>query len=908
VRVYELAKKLNKETKDVLDALEAVGVSGKTHSSSITQDAVTKVEAYVKAPPPPKQPAPVNVPPTTAIQEPKPGRRGPIILKPAPPPKPAPVQPPAPKPQPVEEPAKIQEVSPPKVEAFKPQAPKPTPRPPEAAELPARSGTSAAIDVKKPESKKPGQKPPAGRGNIKSRPLTDRLTIDVVPPVDTGKPTRQEARKSVKKKRPEDADVVDGIKKERLPSRVPKEVKQKAGKVDLTAEILEEDVVLEPEKVDAQDVIIKRELQKRKKAKREAEKKEAPKAPAAPQQPQISRPTPGTKKPKSRDRIRREKRDRFERAVEEERQEMERAMRTLRITELTTVSDVAENLGIPLSELIGKLMGMGLMVTKNQRLDSDTIHIIAAEYEFEVEEVDLVEDGFLQDYIDHSPGEERLRPPVVTVMGHVDHGKTKLLDAIRQTNVVAGESGGITQHIGAYHVTLPSGQIVFLDTPGHETFTAMRAHGAMVTDIVVLVVSATEGVMPQTVEAIHHARAADVSIIVAVNKVDLPDANPDRIKQQLSEHGLLSDDWGGKTPFISISALKKTGIENLLEAILLEAEILEKKACPSRLAMGTVIESRVDRGQGSVATVLIQDGTLRTGDPFICGLYPGKVRALLDDQGRAIDEAGPSMPVEILGLGGVPNSGDLFFVVEDEKIGRQLAIRLQAAQREKDIQKARPITLENLYSRVLEGQLKRLSLIVKGDVQGSVIALCDGLEKLSSEKVRLQVIHSAVGPVGVADVMLAAASEALIIGFNVDMNPKVAEAAERENVEVRLYKIIYDAINDIRNQMISMLDKQYAEDVIGTFEVKQVFKASKDSSVFGGVVTSGKFVRQTPIKIYRGEELVFSGSLTNLKRFKEDVKEVPSGMECGMSIDGLRDIQVGDQVQCIERREVQQTL
>lgn len=918
MRVYELAKKLNKETSDILDVLEKLGIEGKKHSSSITQEMVLKVEAYIKSPPSEKSATPKPFEPV----------RGPVIIKTpeqieqekklaaekaaalAPkiikPPEAAPPKPETPK-APV----------PPTSEAKPPvQTPTVTPTPTkESAETKTSPTTARPSPTQTTAKKQPDTRPtkrPTRTTSPEDRrrgPLRDTLKIPEtdIPP-DTEKPGRVEARKT-KKKRPDGSDIVEGAdsKKERVPSRPVKDVKVKAGKVDLSAEILEDEPAPDPEKVDTQDVI-KRELQKRKKAKREAEKKTAPAPSAAPQQAQQGRPGSGAKRPKSRDRIRREKRDRFERAVEEERQELERSLRTLRVTELTTVSDVAENLGVALSDLIGKLMGMGLMVTKNQRLDADTIHIIADEYEFEVEEVDLVEDGFLQDFIDDSPGEEKLRPPVVTVMGHVDHGKTKLLDAIRATNVVDGESGGITQHIGAYHVNLPSGQIVFLDTPGHETFTAMRAHGAMVTDIVVLVVSATEGVMPQTVEAIHHARAAEVSIIVAVNKTDLPDANPDRIKQQLTEHGLLSDEWGGKTPFISISALKKTGIDTLMESILLEAEILEKKAYPHRRATGTVIESRVDRGLGSVATVLIQDGTLKLGDPFVCGLYPGKVRALLDDQGRTVQEAGPSMPVEVLGLGGVPNSGDLFFVLEDEKISRQLAIRLQAAQREKEIQKARPITLENLYSRVLEGQLKRLSLIVKGDVQGSVVALCDGLEKLSSDKVRLQVIHSAVGPVGVADVMLAAASEALIIGFNVDLNPKVAEAAERENVEVRLYKIIYDAINDIRDQMISMLDKQFVEDVIGTLEVKQVFKASRDSSIFGGVVKSGKFVRQAPIKIMRAEEVVFSGSLTSLKRFKEDVKEVPSGMECGMSIDGLRDIQVGDEVQCVERREVQQTL
>jgi len=627
----------------------------------------------------------------------------------------------------------------------------------------------------------------------------------------------------------------------------------------------------------------------------------------------VPTPRPAPARPvrrQSRTAWKREKRARSEAQKEASRQRAELAARTIRYNEATTVANIADDLGIRPTELIKKLMQMGMMVTIQQRLDPETVQIIAEEYGYEVEESSLYEDEILfSETEEDRPEDLEPRPPVVTIMGHVDHGKTKLLDAIRQANVVDTEAGGITQHIGAYHVALPGkGTVVFLDTPGHEAFTAMRARGALVTDIVVLVVAATEGVMPQTVEAINHARAAEVPILVTLNKMDLPDADPDRVKQQLAEHGLVPEDWGGKTIYVPVSALKQEGIQELLEAILLEAELLELRANPRKRARGVIIESELDKGRGAVATVLVHEGTLKVGDSVITGVYSGRVRALNNDRGEAVTAATPAMPVEVLGLEGVPMAGDPFIAVENEKEAKQLSLRLQQAQRERELHRVQHVTLDHLYSQIKEGATKQLNIIVRGDVHGSVEALCESLAKIESDKVRVELIHSGVGTILESDVMLASASNAFIIGFNVRPGPKVDEVARREHVEIRCYRLIYKALEDIKNAMLGLLDKEYRETTLGRCEVREVFRSSKLGTVAGCYVTDGRIVRNRDARVLRDEAVIHEGRIYSLRRFKDSVDEVGTNLECGVGFESFSDIHKGDAVECFELQEVEQTL
>jgi translation initiation factor IF-2 len=634
---------------------------------------------------------------------------------------------------------------------------------------------------------------------------------------------------------------------------------------------------------------------------------ESPRAkPAAPGRQPVPRPA----RRQSRTAWKREKRARFQAQQAATREQAELAARTIRYNETTTVANIADDLGIRPTELIKKLLGMGMMVTIQQRLDPETVQIIADEYEFQVEETSLYEEeALLTEEEEDQPEALEPRPPVVTIMGHVDHGKTKLLDAIREANVVDSEAGGITQHIGAYQVELPGrGTVVFLDTPGHEAFTAMRARGALVTDVVVLVVAANEGVMPQTVEAINHAKAAEVPILVTVNKMDLPEADPDRVKQQLAEYGLVSEEWGGKTIYVPVSALKKEGIQELLEALLLEAELLELKANPYKRAKGVIIESKLDRGRGAVASVLVQEGTLRAGNSVITGVYSGRVRALTNDRGEPVEEAGPATPVEVLGLEGVPTAGDPFIVVTDEKEAKQISLRLQQAQRERELHRVQHVTLDHLYSQIEEGATKQLNMIVRGDVHGSVEALCESLAKIDSDKVRVEVIHSGVGAIHESDVMLASASNALIIGFNVRPGTKVEEIARREHVEIRCYRLIYQAIEDVKKAMVGLMEKEYEEVMLGRCEVREVFRSSKLGTVAGGYVTSGRIVKSSSARLLRDAVVIHEGRIDSLRRFKDPVNEVAEDLECGIGFETFSDIRKGDVVECFELQEVEQTL
>jgi translation initiation factor IF-2 len=577
--------------------------------------------------------------------------------------------------------------------------------------------------------------------------------------------------------------------------------------------------------------------------------------------------------------------------------------RVIKISEVITVGDLSREMGVKAGDVIKKLMGMGMMATINQVLDADTATLIAGEFDHQVENVVFDVDSMLE--VEHRVEDQEAalvsRPPVVTIMGHVDHGKTSLLDAIRSTNVTAQEHGGITQHIGAYHVQVDGRSVTFLDTPGHEAFTAMRARGAKVTDIVVLVVAADDGVMPQTVEAINHARAAEVPIIVAVNKIDRPDADLEKVKRGLSEYGLVAEDWGGDAVFAPVSAKTHEGIPHLLEMLLLQADILELNANPTKLARGTIVEAKLDRGRGPVATVLVQEGTLRVGDAFVCGVYYGKVRAMIDDRGRKVDAAPPSFPVEILGLQGVPQAGDSFIAVADESKARQVAEYRQGKQRETELVKSSKVSLEELYDQIKTGDVKELRVVLKADVQGSVEALTEALNRMSSDEVKLRVIHGSVGGITESDILLAAASNAIVIGFNVRPESKGSALAAKEGVDVRLYTIIYEVLADVRAAMEGMLEPTYREQVHGRVEIRRIFNIAGAGTVAGCYVTEGKIARGHLVRLLRDQVVVHEGKLASLKRFKDDVREVAAGYECGLSLEGYQDIKQGDVVEAYEK-------
>ncbi len=572
--------------------------------------------------------------------------------------------------------------------------------------------------------------------------------------------------------------------------------------------------------------------------------------------------------------------------------------KVVKIQEGCTIKEFAEVMGQKVGDVIKKLMVMGVMATQNQPMDMDAALLMAEEYgvKAEIANIESAED-VLEEKADAAETMV-LRPPVVTIMGHVDHGKTSLLDAIRETNVVAKEAGGITQHIGAYQVSLKGRDITFLDTPGHAAFTAMRARGAQVTDIVILVVAADDGVMPQTKEAISHAKAAEVPIVVAINKIDKPEAKPDRVKQELSEFELIPEEWGGQTIFCEVSAKKKLGLEHLLEMVLIQADVLELKANPDKMARGAVIEAKLDRGRGPVATVLVQTGTLKVGDFFVTGAQFGKVRALINDKGERIESAGPSMPAEVIGFSSVPLAGDRFAVIEEERKARQIAEIRQAKQRSTEMGSLKKVTLEDLHTQIQEGMVKELNIVIKADVSGSAGAIVDSLEKLSTASVKLKVIHSSVGAITETDVMLAAASNAIIIGFSVRAEPKATELAQREGVDIRLYNIIYNAIDDIKAAMEGLLEPTLKERILGHAEVRQTFHVSKVGTIAGAYVVDGIMTRQNDgVRVLRDNVLVYEGKLHSLKRFKDDVREVQSGYECGIGVENFNDIKVGDVIE-----------
>lgn len=609
-----------------------------------------------------------------------------------------------------------------------------------------------------------------------------------------------------------------------------------------------------------------------------------------------------------RSRIR--QRRKSERAEEQQRilDEMNSEGLTIHVTEFVSVAELASMLDVQANDIILNCMKLGLMVSINQRLDKDTITLIADDYGVKV----VFEEEYASENIEEDEDDAtkmQPRPPIVTIMGHVDHGKTSLLDYIRSANVVAGESGGITQHIGAYSVSLDSGKIItFLDTPGHQAFTAMRARGAQVTDIVVLVVAADDSVMPQTIEAISHARAANVPIIVALNKIDKADANPDRIRQQLADHGVLVEEWGGKNQCIEISAKNGLNVDALLDKILVEAELLELKADPDRMPRGTVIESKIDKGKGPVATILVQKGTLSVGQPFICGLIAGRVRAMFDERGHRVEKAGPSTAVQIIGLDGTPQAGDIFIAMDSESESKGIAIKRQAIRREQEFKQRRHLTLDELSKQIKAGGVQQLPIVLKADTDGSVEALTDSLQKLSHEEVQVLVIHRGVGAISESDIMLAAASNAIVIGFHVRPTPQAKKLAEAEQIDVRIYRIIYDCINEVKAALEGMLNPEFKEEVSGMAEVREVFKISKIGTVAGCYMQEGKIFRNDTIRLVRDGFEIFQGSISALKRFKDDVREVSSGYECGISIHNFNDIKVGDIIEAVKTIEIKRTL
>ena len=605
---------------------------------------------------------------------------------------------------------------------------------------------------------------------------------------------------------------------------------------------------------------------------------------------------------------RREKRDQHREQSEKDLQKQEAESKILKVTEFVTASEVATMMDVPVTQIISACMSLGMMVTMNQRLDAETLSIVAEEFGYEVEFVTADIEESIEE-VEDKPEDLKSRAPIVTVMGHVDHGKTSLLDYVREENVIAGESGGITQHIGAYGVQLESGQkIAFLDTPGHEAFTAMRARGAQVTDIAIIVVAADDDIMPQTKEAISHAQAAGVPIVFAINKIDKPTANPDKIKEGLAGMNLLVEDWGGKIQSHDISAKTGEGVKELLEKVLLEAELLELQANPDKPAQGTVVEAFLDKGRGYVATILVQAGTLKVGDYVLAGKNSGKVKAMHDERGNDVEAAGPSTPVSILGLDGAPQAGDKFNVFDDEREAKQIAAKRTQLIREQSVRTQRHITLDEIGRRIALGDFQELNIILKGDVDGSVEALTDSFQKLSTEEIQVNIIHKGVGAITESDVLLASASDAVIIGFNVRPMGNARQIADKEEIDIRTYSIIYDAINDLKDAMEGMLSPELKEEITGTAEIRETFKISKIGTIAGCMVTSGKIYRNSGIRLIRDGVVVFTGELTSLKRFKDDVKEVAKGYDCGIQIKNFNDIKEGDVIESFREVEVKKKL
>ena len=891
IRVYELAHKMGIDNKELIARLHAIGVEAKSHTS-VVEEAVAK---KLTTPPPLKDETKDEVRVTTTVirrrakQVPALDENPPLSAEPI-----------------TEEAAKPAEIQPPRVEPEK--EPEIAGEPVTKMEISEVSPPSISVH-EEPEVKVPvGEPSPANRAKIlgrvelpvsqaKERPHERREAYR--PPPKGGERVVATPRVQAKQTPSQTAEKQVGARPiERQPGARPSE--RPAPKV-----IVEEPVISDDRKKGrkGKEIPVQEESGKPgKKGITGQKKKEVfKKTELAEKHERVFEPALRAGKTKKKEKYR---------ALEGKRTEItvpKAIKRIIKISETITVGELAKRMGTKANDLIRSLMKMGLMATINHPLDVDTATLIATDFGYEIENVAVDLDLMLEALPDADENLVR-RPPVVTIMGHVDHGKTSLLDAIRETNVIAGEAGGITQHIGAYDVELKGRKITFLDTPGHEAFTAMRARGAKVTDIVILVVAADDGVMPQTREAVNHSKAAGVPIIVAINKIDKPDAKPERVKQELMELGLVSEEWGGDTIFVEVSAKKRINLSELLEMVLLQADVLDLKANPNKPARGTIVEAKLDRGRGPVATVLVQEGTIRVGDYFVAGTHSGRVRAMQNDRGDKAINAGPAMPVEVIGFTGVPDAGDIFVSLTDEKQAKEIAAYRQQKIRETELAKSSKLSLEQLYEKIQKGEVKDLNVVVKGDVQGSVEAVSESLRKLTTDAIRLNVIHASVGAITETDVNLATASNAIILGFNVRPEVKAQALADKEGVDLRLYNIIYDAVDDIKKAMEGLLEPTLKEKHLGRAEIREIFSVPKVGSVAGCYVQDGKMVRNARVRLLRDNVVIFEGKMASLRRFKEDVKEVASGYECGIGLENYNDLKIGDVIEAFEIEKIAATL
>ncbi len=896
IRIYELARDLNMTNKTLLETIHDLEIPVKSHMSSLDDEAVARIkkvtlgaEEGVEAEDI-KEVEETRIRPTIIRRRRKPVQEEPVEAEAAAEPETHPEEAEAvkKKPQKKKKAAEPKAETAKKVKVAKKVAKKKAAAEKDAAEqidVPAVEDEPAAAQkkVKKPEKAvepKLKKKPVAKKAKPKKKKEIPAkiIKLPVKPPPETEAPKVKKAKakrpkaKVTQLPRPVEADPVDKARK----AEVPVKEKKKKKRVKRSEEPVKDKKFFKKKiSFRKKEVVEGADLYTPTRRGRKGRKGAKAKASVSQLKPQITTP----------------------KAIK----------RRVKIDDTIALSDLAKRMGIKAGEMIKKLMDLGVMATVNQIIDFDTAVLVAAEFDYELEKASFEEEVLLKVEKD-DPAKLTERPPVVTVMGHVDHGKTSLLDVIRKTNVTENEAGGITQHIGAYNVTTDKGQIIFLDTPGHEAFTEMRARGAQITDLVVLVVAADDGVMPQTVEAINHAKAAQVPIIVAINKIDKANAEPERVIRELADAGLAPEEWGGDTIFIHVSALENRGIDDLLEMILLQAELLELKANPDKLAMGHVVEAKLDSGRGPVATVLIQQGTLKVHNAVVCGVHYGKIRALLNDRGGQVTSAGPSMPIEIIGLTGVPNAGDEFIALADEKNAKQVSTHRIQKQRSLELAKTSRLSLDKLYEQIQEGEVKDLNIILKADVHGSIEALRDSLTKLSNEEVKINVIHAATGTLTESDVSLAAVSEATIIGFNVRPSSKVQALAGEENVDMRFYNIIYDVINDIKNAIVGMMSSTFEERMLGRAEVREVFHVPKVGAIAGSYVTEGKIERGQQARILRDWVVLYDGTISSLRRFKDDAKEVQSGYECGIGISNYNDVKINDVIECYYMEEIRPEL
>ncbi len=861
IRIYELARELNLTNNELVEKLQALGYSVKSHMSAVDETDLPDIKAKLRGKKQEeleekrikptvirrrrvrvaKKPAKVEETPPTETEAPEEGTK-------------AQAEPEAqPEAQPETVPESEQAVQP---EALQESAPEPIEEP--AAQAPPKEKESEPVKPVKPIKKKKKDAPAKIIKLPEKPPATAPKAAKPAPAKPARRPTRPLAAKTPK--------TVTA-----LPTKDKKKKgRKKAGPAEPDRKFLKKKISFRrKEVVEGKDLYSgthKRPRRGKKGAKARLEKG---------LKPQITTP----------------------KAIK----------RRIKIDDTIILADLAKRMGIKANEMIAKLMSLGVMATVNQTIDFDTAVLVSTEFGYEVERAAFEEENLLKAVAD-DPQKLMGRPPVVTIMGHVDHGKTSLLDVIRKTRVTELEAGGITQHIGAYNVTTPKGQIVFLDTPGHEAFSAMRSRGAQVTDIVVLVVAADDGVMPQTIEAINHSKAAQVPIIVAVNKIDKENAEPERVQRELSENDLVSEAWGGDTIFVNVSAKQNTGIDELLELILLQSEMLELKANPNKLARGHVVEAKLDAGRGPVATILIQEGTLQAGDSVVCGIHYGKLRALLNDHGDLVKSAGPSIPVEIIGLSGVPVAGDELISLTDEKNAKQISQHRVRKQRSIDLAKTSRMSLEGLFEQMKVGDVKDLNIILKADVQGSIEALKDSLSKLSNEEVNINIVSGATGTISESDISLAAVSNAIIIGFNVRPGPKIQDMANEEQVDIRYYNVIYDVIKEIQDAMLGLMSSTFEDRTLGWAEIRDVFHIPKVGTISGSYVTEGKFERGKMIRLLRDGVVVYDGKISSLRRFKDDVKEVQNGYECGIGIENFNDIKIGDSLECYYIEEIKPEL